>query len=179
VNNRGAAFWRNLVITPANEPARIIATDKDTGKVRVGNQCQLRPAAPDDHRCRAPIKDKIIVGASVAIAACATGSRHSTAADRQASLAQAHHPAPGEPGSETWKDTTGTWLHGRRRRLGDRHLRSDQQPIALGHRQSGSNDGSVLASGRQSLYQQRDLLDPDTGKMNWYFQYNAERRMGL
>src|SRR5436190_4411751 len=33
VNNRGAALWRNLVITPANEPARIIATDKDTGKV--------------------------------------------------------------------------------------------------------------------------------------------------
>src|SRR5437867_4763511 len=33
VNNRGAAFWGNLVITPANGPARIIATDKDTGKV--------------------------------------------------------------------------------------------------------------------------------------------------
>src|SRR6516162_6495483 len=31
--NRGAAFWGNLVITPANSPARIIATDKTTGKV--------------------------------------------------------------------------------------------------------------------------------------------------
>src|SRR5258706_10982906 len=31
--NRGAAFWRNLVISPANWPARIIATDKETGKV--------------------------------------------------------------------------------------------------------------------------------------------------
>ena len=31
--NRGAAFWGNLVITPANAPARIIATDKNTGKI--------------------------------------------------------------------------------------------------------------------------------------------------
>jgi hypothetical protein len=29
--NRGAAFWGNLVISPANWPARIIATDKETG----------------------------------------------------------------------------------------------------------------------------------------------------
>src|ERR1700680_1617660 len=32
-NNRGAAFWGNLVISPANWPARIVATDKETGKV--------------------------------------------------------------------------------------------------------------------------------------------------
>jgi alcohol dehydrogenase (cytochrome c) len=31
--NRGAALWGNLVISPANWPARIIATDKETGKV--------------------------------------------------------------------------------------------------------------------------------------------------
>src|SRR5215470_19489481 len=32
-NNRGAALWGNLVISPANWPARIVATDKETGKV--------------------------------------------------------------------------------------------------------------------------------------------------
>ena len=31
--NRGAALWGNLVITAANNPPRIIATDKETGKV--------------------------------------------------------------------------------------------------------------------------------------------------
>src|SRR5207302_10632172 len=31
--NRGAALWGNLVISPANHPARAIATDKETGKV--------------------------------------------------------------------------------------------------------------------------------------------------
>ena len=32
-NNRGATLWGNLVISPANWPARIVATDKETGKV--------------------------------------------------------------------------------------------------------------------------------------------------
>src|SRR6202171_615676 len=31
--NRGAALWGNLVITVANYPPRMIATDKETGKV--------------------------------------------------------------------------------------------------------------------------------------------------
>src|SRR3979490_465507 len=31
--NRGATFWGNLVISPANVPARILATDKSTAKV--------------------------------------------------------------------------------------------------------------------------------------------------
>jgi glucose dehydrogenase len=31
-NNRGAALWGNLVISPANWPARIIAADKETGR---------------------------------------------------------------------------------------------------------------------------------------------------
>src|SRR5882724_572373 len=33
VVNRGATFWGNFVITAANEPARLIATDKETGRV--------------------------------------------------------------------------------------------------------------------------------------------------
>jgi alcohol dehydrogenase (cytochrome c) len=31
--NRGAALWGNLVITAANSPGRVIATDKETGKI--------------------------------------------------------------------------------------------------------------------------------------------------
>src|SRR5260370_18010415 len=33
LSNRGAALWGNLVITVANYPARMIATNKETGKV--------------------------------------------------------------------------------------------------------------------------------------------------
>ena len=33
LSNRGAALWGNLVITVASYPARVIATDKDNGKI--------------------------------------------------------------------------------------------------------------------------------------------------
>ena len=33
LSNRGAALWGNFVITSASYPPRVIATDKDTGKV--------------------------------------------------------------------------------------------------------------------------------------------------
>ena len=33
VANRGVALWGNFVISVANDPARVIATDKETGKV--------------------------------------------------------------------------------------------------------------------------------------------------
>jgi alcohol dehydrogenase (cytochrome c) len=63
-NNRGAAFWGNLVISPANWPARVVATDKETGRVvwetnMSFGQPQLRiTAAP------LPIKDRVVIGAS-------------------------------------------------------------------------------------------------------------------
>src|ERR1700733_2621808 len=62
--NRGAALWGNFVITAASYPPRIIATDKDTGKVAWetnvsdGQDGVMFTAAP------LPVKDKIILGAS-------------------------------------------------------------------------------------------------------------------
>ena len=38
--NRGAALWGNYVITVASYPARVIATDKENGKVVWETQCQ-------------------------------------------------------------------------------------------------------------------------------------------
>src|SRR6266849_2240973 len=63
VANRGAAFWGNFVISPASAPARIIATDKTSGKViwetNVSDAEKITiTGAP------LPIKDKIIIGAS-------------------------------------------------------------------------------------------------------------------
>ena len=43
-NNRGAALWGNIVISPANRPARLVATDKETGKVTAGNTWRSHPA---------------------------------------------------------------------------------------------------------------------------------------
>src|SRR5215813_10430680 len=63
-NNRGAAFWGNLVITPANDPARIIATDKDSGKVAWETNVTFDQPLLQITGAVLPIKDKIIVGAA-------------------------------------------------------------------------------------------------------------------
>src|SRR5437660_9076613 len=64
LRNRGAALWGNLVITGAGiNPARIIATDKETGKVVWETSY---PETPEVTFTSAPlaIKDKIITGAA-------------------------------------------------------------------------------------------------------------------
>src|SRR5215475_9418990 len=67
--NRGAALWGNLVITPANAPARIIATDKSTGNVVWETNLSQDLAQLQITGAVLPIKEKIIVGARGATAA--------------------------------------------------------------------------------------------------------------
>src|SRR5205814_9663156 len=67
--NRGAAFWGNLVITSANWPARIVATDKETGKVVWETPTCASPLRPSPSRTRSSSAQP------AATVACATGSR--------------------------------------------------------------------------------------------------------
>jgi alcohol dehydrogenase (cytochrome c) len=112
VTNRGATFWGNLVISPANAPARIVATDKETGKVVWetnvvnGQERTTVTGAP------LALKDKIIIGASGGD----SGVRDWVAALDPATGKQLWLkytiPAPGEPGSETWKGNNNLWQTG-------------------------------------------------------------------
>jgi alcohol dehydrogenase (cytochrome c) len=109
--NRGVALWNNLVISQTGFESRIIATDKDTGTVvwetSLHDQADIElTAAP------LALKDQIIIGASggdrgirpwIAALDARTGKpqwkTHSV-------------PAPGEPGSETWKGGNNAWQTG-------------------------------------------------------------------
>src|SRR5882757_8365830 len=64
LSNRGAAFWGNLVISVASYPARVIATDKDTGKIVW--ETNVADGQADLQLTAAPlaVKDKVIVGAA-------------------------------------------------------------------------------------------------------------------
>jgi alcohol dehydrogenase (cytochrome c) len=168
--NRGAALWGNLVITAAKDPPRIIATNKDNGRVVWETGF---PDTPDVALTSAPlaIKDKIIVGAAggdegvrdwIAGLDAATGKmlwRHFTV------------PAPGEPGSETWKDKNNAWQTGG----GAVWVTGTYDP---------ESNQTIWGTGNpvpmfDPTYRPGDNLytnsaisyDPDTGKMNWYFQF--------
>src|SRR5580693_2422289 len=171
LRNRGAALWGNLVITGAGiSPPRIIATDKETGKVVWETSF---PDTPEVTFTSAPlpIKDKIIIGAAngdqgvrdwIGALDAKTGNR----VWRKFTI-----PAPGEPGSETWKDKNNAWQTG------------GGAVWVTGTYDPASNQ-TIWGTGNpvpmfDPTYRPGDNLytnsaisyDPDTRNMNWYFQF--------
>jgi alcohol dehydrogenase (cytochrome c) len=169
--NRGAALWGNFVISVANYPARVIATDKESGKVAW--ETNMSDGQPELALTAAPlpVKDKIVIGAAggdrgvrdfIAALDGATGKllwRKYTV------------PAPGEPGSETWKDNKNAWQTG-----GGAMWVTGSYDVATNQVLWGTGNPVPMYN---PFYRPGDNLytdsliswDPDTGKMNWYHQY--------
>ncbi len=168
--NRGAALWGNLVITAAGGPPRIIATNKDTGKVVWESAFT---DTPEVNMTSAPlaIRDKIIVGAAggdngvrdwMAGLDAATGKRlwrHYTI------------PAPGEPGSETWKDKNNAWQTGGGAIWVTGTYDPDTHQTIWGTGNPVPMYDPTYRPGDNLYTNSAISYDPDTGKMNWYFQY--------
>jgi alcohol dehydrogenase (cytochrome c) len=171
LSNRGAALWGNLVLSTANYPARVIATDKETGKAVWETNLHDQP----DVQITAavlPVKDKIIVGA----AGGDRGVRDWIAAldAKTGKLLWRKYviPAPGEPGSETWKDKnqvawqTGggaMWITGSYDPATNQVIWGTGNPVPMFDATYRPGD---------NLYTNSVISwDPDAGKMNWYFQY--------
>jgi alcohol dehydrogenase (cytochrome c) len=169
--NRGAALWGNLVISPANYPARIVATDKDSGKVvwetnAMEGQPEVRiTAAP------LPIKDKIIVGASGGDSGVRDWIAGLDAATGKLIWRKYTIPAPGEPGSETWKGANNSWQTG-------------GAAVWVTGTYDPDTDQTIWGTGNpvpmfDPTYRPGDNLytnsaiswDPATGRMNWFFQF--------
>src|SRR6266702_2414023 len=169
--NRGAALWGNLVITGAGiAPARIIATDKDNGRVVWETSF---PDTPDVTFTSAPlaIKDKIIVGAANGDQGVRDWIGALDAATGKRVWLKYTIPAPGEPGSETWKDKNNAWQTGGAAIwvTGTYDVETNQtiwgtgNPVPMFDPTNRPGD---------NLYTNSAISwDPDTGKMNWYFQY--------
>jgi alcohol dehydrogenase (cytochrome c) len=171
MRNRGAALWGNLVITGAGiAPPRIIATDKETGKVVWETSF---PDTPDVTFTSAPlaIKDKIIIGAANGDQGVRDWIGALDAATGKLIWRKFTIPAPGEPGSETWKDNHNAWQTGG----GAVWVTGTYDPAS---NQTFWGTGNPVPM-FDPTYRPGDNLytnsaiswDPDTGKMNWYFQY--------
>jgi alcohol dehydrogenase (cytochrome c) len=168
--NRGAALWGNFVITAANNPPRIIATDKETGKVVWETGF---PDTPEVAMTSAPlpIKDKIVIGAAGGDTGVRDWMAALDAATGKLLWRKYTIPAPGEPGSETWKDKNNAWQTGG----GAVWVTGTYDPAT---NQTFWGTGNPVPM-FDPTYRPGDNLytnsaiswDPDTGKMNWYFQY--------
>ena len=74
--NRGAALWGNLVISVTGYAGRVVATDKETGKI-VWDKNLLDQADLELTAAPLALKDSILVGGSGGDRGCATGWQRS------------------------------------------------------------------------------------------------------
>jgi alcohol dehydrogenase (cytochrome c) len=168
--NRGVALWGNLVISVTGYDGRVVATDKETGKV-VWEKNLLDQ--PDIELTAAPLalKDAIVVGGSGGD----RGLRNWVASlDPKTGNIQWKTysiPAPGEPGNETWKDKVNAWQTGG----GAFYVTGSYDPDTnLTYWGSGNP-----VPGYDSAYRPGDNLftnsaiafDAANGKIKWHFQY--------
>ncbi len=168
--HRGVTLWNNLVISATGKDGRMIATDKETGKVVWDKKLHDQPEL-ELNTAPIPLKDSLIVGSSggdqgvrnwVAALDPKTGDvRWKTYAI----------PAPGEPGSETWKDKNNAWQTGG----GAFYVTGSYDPATnLTYWGSGNP-----APGYDARYRPGDNLytssaiafDAATGKIAWWHQY--------
>ena len=169
--NRGAALWGNLVIAPANSPARIFAVDKDSGKLvwetnMTESQPQLRiTAAP------LAINDHIIVGASGGDSGVRDWIAGLDGATGKVLWRKYTIPAPGEPGSETWKGTTNAWQTGGAAVWVTGTYDPDSNQTIWGTGNPVPMFDPYYRPGDDLYTNSAISWNPETGNMNWYFQF--------
>jgi alcohol dehydrogenase (cytochrome c) len=171
--DRGVALWNNLVVSITGYDGRVVATDKETGRVVWEKNLLDRQETGLTELSAAPLalKDSILVASS--------GGDHGTRSwmasldARTGDLQWKTYsvPAPGEPGSETWKDNHGAWQTGG----GAFYGTGSYDPAAnLTYWGSGNPVPGFDSSYRpgDNLYTSSAIaFDAATGKIKWYHQY--------
>jgi alcohol dehydrogenase (cytochrome c) len=171
LSNRGAALWGNLVISVASYPARVIATNKETGKVvwetnMADGQADLQLAAAP-----LPVKDKLLIGAAGGDRGVRDFIAALDGATGKVLWRRYTIPAPGEPGSETWKDKNNAWQTG-----GAAMWVTGSYDVTTNQVLWGTGNPVPMLD---AYYRPGDNLftnsliswNPDNGTMNWYHQY--------
>jgi alcohol dehydrogenase (cytochrome c) len=170
LSNRGAALWGNLVLSTANYPARVIATNKDSGKVVWETNLHDQP----DVQLTAavlPVKDKIIVGAAGGDRGVRDWIAALDAATGKLVWQKYVVPAPGEPGSETWKDKNNAWQIGGGAMWITGSYDSASNQVIWGTGNPVPMFDPTYRPGDNLYTDSMISWNPDSGSMNWYFQY--------
>jgi alcohol dehydrogenase (cytochrome c) len=169
--NRGAALWGAFVISVANYPPRVIATNKETGKIAWETNLSDGQANLEFTAAPQAVKDRIILGASggdkgardfVVAVDAATGKfawRHYTV------------PAPGEPGSETWRDKNNAWQTGGGALWVTGSYDPETNQVLWGTGNPVPWSDPYYRPGDNLYTDSLISWNPDSGKMNWFHQY--------
>jgi alcohol dehydrogenase (cytochrome c) len=168
--NRGVALWGNLVISVTSQDARVVATDKETGKIVWERNLHDQPDIELDAAPLA-LKDSIVIGASGGDRGLRDWIASLDAKTGELQWKTYSIPAPGEPGSETWKDKTNAWQSGG----GAFYVTGAYDPATNLTYWGTGNPVPGYDSARRpgdNLYTSGVLaLDTANGKINWFFQY--------
>ena len=168
--NRGVALWNNLVISITGYATRVIATDKETGQIvwdkNLFDQEDLElTAAP------LALKDAIIVGGSGGD----RGLRNWVAAldpkTGEIKWKTYSIPAPGEPGSETWKDNHNAYLTGGGAFYGTGSYDPANNLTYWGSGNAVPAYDSSFRPGDNLYTSSAIAFDAASGKITWHFQY--------
>jgi alcohol dehydrogenase (cytochrome c) len=168
--NRGVALWNNLVISITGYATRVVATDKDTGQIvwdkNLFDQEDLElTAAP------LALKDEIIIGGSGGDRGLRNWVAALDAKTGNIKWKTYSIPGPGEPGSETWKDSHNAYLTGGGAFYG---TGSYDPANNLTYWGSGNAVPAYDSSFRpgDNLYTSSALaFDAASGKITWHYQY--------
>ena len=174
--NRGVALWNNLVVSVTSHDGRVIATDRETGKIVWDKNLRDQP---DTTLNAAPLalKDSIIIGASggdqgVRNWLVALDGKTGDELWRTYSV-----PAPGEAGSETWKDKHNAWQTGGGAFYVTGSYDPDTNTTYWGSGNPSPKYDSSYRPG-DNLYTNSALaIDAATGKIRWYHQYTPNDTM--
>ena len=152
--NRGVALWGDLVISVTSFDGRVIATDRDTGKVVWERNLRDQPdltlnAAP------LALADSILVGASGGDAGVRDWLVSLDAKTGDVNWKTFSIPAPRRTRLRDLEGQEQRLADRRRRLLRHRLLRPRHQRHLLGRRQPDAEIRLVLSSRRQPLHQQR------------------------
>ena len=169
-SNRGVTLYKNFVIS-VTATSKINWTKADTGELvktiqfddpKFGHTLTAAPLVVDD---------KLIVGGS-------GGDRGARAhidalnADTGAMLWRTYTvPAPGEPGSETWKDKNNAWQHGGGSYWVTGSYDPETKLTIWGTGQPVPMFDPEYRPGDNLFTNSTVGFDVASGKMKWYFQY--------
>jgi len=168
--NRGVALWNNLVVSVTGYATRVIATDKESGQIvwdkNLFDQDDLElTAAP------LALKDEIIVGGSGGDRGLRNWVAALDAKTGNIKWKTYSIPAPGESGSETWKDNHNAYLTGGGAFYGTGSFDPATNLTYWGSGNAVPAYDSTFRPGDNLYTSSAIAFDVGNGKITWHYQY--------